>query len=324
MERGAYFQRWDYLQTTKRQGGKVIVEQRHDGTVTFHEGWLKAAEARKARTAKTGGEAPPDTGTRPEMSGPLAEYILLHRHAAAQASLTCSPATALRLMVAHAMTGSALWTVRPHHCASRKDETRASLEASKAAAGLEQRRARTASLFEARGVSGEARRSGDPYRLCEVFAALLAMPDAEVMDVLAFAMAETLEPGGPVVEAVLHVCKTDLATSWRPDAAFFDLTRDRRAVNAMVADIGSRSLAETCAGDTAREQKMVIANRITGEGCTPNPDWRPGWMQVPPTRLVDAAGSVPADAWALVAGLFEGREDAAGPTPEALRAPDAA
>jgi ParB family chromosome partitioning protein len=51
MERGAYFQRWDYVQTTKKQGGKVIVEQRHDGTVTFHEGWLKAAEARKARTA---------------------------------------------------------------------------------------------------------------------------------------------------------------------------------------------------------------------------------------------------------------------------------
>ena len=56
MERGAYFQRWDYVQTTKKQGGKVIVEQRHDGTVTFHEGWLKAAEARKARTATVSGE----------------------------------------------------------------------------------------------------------------------------------------------------------------------------------------------------------------------------------------------------------------------------
>lgn len=173
-------------------------------------------------------------------------------------------------------------------------------------------------------MSGEARRSGDPYRICDVFAALIAMSDAEVMEVLAFAMAETLEPGGPLVEAVLHVCETDLAACWRPDAAFFDLARDRRAINAMVAEIGSRSLAETCAADTAREQKRVIANRITGEGCTPDPDWRPGWMQVPPTRLVDGAASAPADAWAQVAGLFEGREDAAGPTPEALRPPDAA
>jgi ParB family chromosome partitioning protein len=150
------------------------------------------------------------------------------------------------------------------------------------------------------------------------------MSDAEVMEVLAFAMAETLEPGGPLVEAVLHVCGTDLAACWRPDAAFFDLTRDRRAINAVVADIGSKSLAETCADDTAREQKMVIANRITGEGCKPNPDWRPGWMKVPPTRLVDGAASAPADAWVRVAGLFEGRDHAAGPNAEAMVPPDAA
>lgn len=60
-------------------------------------------------------------------------------------------------------------------------------------------------------MSGETGRSGDAYRLCEVFAALLAMSDTEVMEVLAFAMAETLEPGGPLVEAVLHVCETDLS-----------------------------------------------------------------------------------------------------------------
>ena len=38
MERGAYFQRWDYAQTTKKQGGKVIVEQRHDGLRSMRAG----------------------------------------------------------------------------------------------------------------------------------------------------------------------------------------------------------------------------------------------------------------------------------------------
>ncbi|MFN4024166.1 MAG: ParB/RepB/Spo0J family partition protein [Hyphomonas sp.] len=324
LERGLYFHRWDYQTKSRKQGGKVFVELRHDGTVTFHEGYISQAEARRQDTAKKGKGAEGVGLIKPEMSGPLAEYILLHRHGAAQASLIAQPAIALRLMVAHAMTGSALWNVRPHHCASRKDETRASLEVSKAAAELEAKRERIASLFEALGLSGEARRSGDAYRLCEVFAALLAMSDAEVMEVLALAMAETLEPGGPLVEAVLHVCETDLSAYWRPDAAFFDLTRDRRAINAMVADIGSKSLAETCAADTAREQKQVIGNRITGEGCAPSPDWRPGWMQVPPTRLVDGAGSAPADAWARIARLFEGRDDAAGPTAETFDQPDAA
>jgi len=101
------------------------------------------------------------------------------------------------------------------------------------------------------------------------------------MEVLAFTMAETLEAGGPVVEAVLHVCETDLAAYWKPQPAFFDLLRDKRAINAMVADIGSKSLAESCASDTAKVQKAIIGNRITGNGCEPHPDWRPGWMQVP-------------------------------------------
>jgi len=47
-------------------------------------------------------------------------------------------------------------------------------------------------------------------------------------------------------------------------------------------------------------------------------------MKVPPTRLVDGAASAPADAWVRVAGLFEGRDHAAGPNAEAMVPPDAA
>ncbi len=144
------------------------------------------------------------------------------------------------------------------------------------------------------------------------------------MEVLAFAMAQTLEAGGPVVEAVLHVCETDLHAYWKPEPAFFDLLRDKRAINAMVADIGSKSLAESCASDTAKVQKQVIGNRIMGNGCEPSPDWRPTWMQVPPARLVEGAGSPPADAWARIAGLFERGEHIDEDRPQAFDQPHAA
>jgi len=144
------------------------------------------------------------------------------------------------------------------------------------------------------------------------------------MEVLACTMAQTLEAGGPVVEAVLHVCETDLPACWKPDPAFFDLLRDKRAINAMVADIGSKPLAESCASDTAKVQKAIIGNRIMGHGCEHHPDWRPAWMQVPPTRLVEGAGSPPADAWARIAGLFERGEDSDGTQMETFDQPDAA
>ena len=78
----------------------------------------------------------------------------------------------------------------------------------------------------------------------------------------------------------------------------------------MVADIGTQSLADSYGTDTAKAQKAIIANRISGEGCEANPDWRPGWIQAPPTRLIDGSGSPPADAWARIAGFFESDETA--------------
>ncbi|WP_290497584.1 ParB/RepB/Spo0J family partition protein [Hyphomonas sp. UBA4494] len=317
LERGAYFHRWDHVQCAKQDGGKVFIEIRHDGTTTFHEGQISSVEARKRERAAKGESDAVAAAIRPEMSGPLAEYILLHRHAAAQASLATSPAIALRLMVAHAMAGSALWDVRPFELRTRKDETQASVEGSTSVAALVEATAQADALFKALNVSPALRRNGDDYRLCELFSALLAMSDEEVLTVLASVMARALEAGNGIVEAVLHVCGTDLSAAWKPDDVFFDLTKDKRAINAMIGDIATLSLAESCRAETGKAQKQELANRISGEGCEANPDWRPGWMQVPPTRLVDGAGSPPADAWTRIASLFEaGAENASDETPE--------
>ncbi len=153
------------------------------------------------------------------------------------------------------------------------------------------------------------RANGDAYSLCETFSALLALSDEEVCQVLALTMAETLEPGGPVVEAVLHVCGTDLGQYWSPDEAFFDLLRDKRAINAMVADIASPSVAESVTKESGKVQKALIQNRTEGVDCAPDPGWRPSWMQMPPTRLVEGAGCATAEAWERIAGLFQGEDE---------------
>jgi len=304
LERGSYFQRWEYVQTTKKKGGKVFVEQRHDGTVTFHEGWLKASEVRKKARQDSAGDCAAPADAKPEMSSPMADYVGLHRHGAAAASLLAAPAIALRLMVAHVITGSSLWNVRPHVCGARKNETHESVAGSVARAEIDAASERVDVLFSALGAMCP-RANGDACSLCETFSALLAMSDEEVMQVLALMMAETLEAGGPVVEAMLHVCGTDLGQYWSPDEAFFELLRDKRAINSIVADIASPSVAESVAKESGKVQKALIRNRIDGVDCSPNPGWRPGWMQVPPTRLVEGAGCATVEAWERIAGLFE-------------------
>jgi ParB family chromosome partitioning protein len=223
-------------------------------------------------------------------------------------------------MAAHALCGSTLWNVRPHAPRAVKETTLASVEAGAATAEMSAARERAEALFEALGAP-VPRRNGDVYHLCETFAALLVLSDAEVAQVVALAMAQTLDSGGPAVEAVLHACGTDLSVYWQPDEAFFSLLRDKPVINALVASIGGLALAETCAADPAKAQKTVLANRIAGEGCAPHPGWRPGWMQVPPTRHIDGAACGPADAWDRIAGLFEAdTEENSGLDPDACDA----
>lgn len=306
LDRGQYFHTYDRARRSKSKGGRVFVEVRYSGETIFHEGYVTQAEARKMERAASG-EAEPVTN-RPEISGPLATYLLRHRHARARAALLDAPDIALRLMLAHALVGSALWTVRPQPDTVRKEATAASLAASSTVQRFTAETETVNALFAALGV-GSLRTNSDPYHLCEVFTALLAMSDDEVRQVLAYVMADTLEAGSPVVEAVLHVLDVDLTVSWAPDAAFFDLTRDKRAINAMVSEIAGASVAEGALTETGKVQKEIITNRLTGTGCEARSDWRPRWMQVPPSRYVEGAGSAPADAWDRVAALFDAKEE---------------
>jgi ParB family chromosome partitioning protein len=80
------------------------------------EGWLSTKEAKRAKqkaengAGEESGPAPAKTA-RPEVTSSLQTYIDLHRHVAVRAELADHPGVALRLMVAHAITGSKLWTV---------------------------------------------------------------------------------------------------------------------------------------------------------------------------------------------------------------------
>ncbi len=315
MERGAFFHSWDYEKRPRAKGGRVFVEIRHDGSVIFHEGYVTGAEARKLAKEQAREHSDAETGAsktiRPEMSGPMADYVALHRHAAARAELVAKPGVALRLMIAHAIAGSALWQVRAHEARTRA-ATRESVEASAAAARFEERRVAIADLFSTHGARFEGvDQNGDDWRLCEIFAALLKMTNEEVINVAAVVMGETLEAGSATVEAALDVTDAKLGDWWAPDEAFFDLLRDKRAINAMVADIAGKTAAKSVLTDTAKAQKAVIRDRLKLSGEEARERWLPAWMATPPRRLVNGAPCPPADQWARVAGLFEASEEAA-------------
>ena len=310
MERGARFNSYSYTKRPQEAGGKVFIAVGNDGEVESHVGFLSNEDAKKIKAILTGegdAEAQKKVTQKPEMSGPLKEYVTLHRHSAIRAALLEHPQVAMRLTVAHMLVGSRLWSVEAQGTKSRKDSTRISVAGSHGATLFEAERK---AIYELVGLE----KFDSPYsprkrlaagELTPIFARLLELDDAEVMRVMAFAMAESLQADEPVVEALTYVFPVDLTAMWEPDDAFFDILRDKKVINAMVKDIAGKSVADGCLTDTGKAQKNIVRNRIAGHGVeTPSPDWRPRWMQVPATSYFDKATCPPAQADAAISKLM--------------------
>ena len=286
LPRGDRFQSWDFGKRDRDAGGKVFVEVGHDGTVREHSGYLSHADIKRIDAIlKGGGDTAADSKpAKPEMSGPLSEYVALHRLSATRANLLGHPDIAMRLAVAHMVCGSELWTVERQKMQSRNAKITESVETSEGERVFARARCEaleTLRVIQQDAVYGGARRvaTGD---VADVFARLLSIPDARVMALLAWAVGETLKAGTVVAEAALLATDTDVEGMWSPDDAFFDLLRDKSAINAMVKDIAGKACADSIVTDTGKAQKQAIRNRMSGTGVGKDEarlDWRPRWMR---------------------------------------------
>ena len=308
-ERGHYFPRYNHVLHPKDQGGRVYVEIRESGEVTFYEGYITDAEAQKIRRALSNGEAEgtkATTTSKPEMSGPMSDYMSLHRHSIARAELIKRPDLALRLSVAHMICGARKWKIDGISPRSRKEETRASVEGSKAEALLAKERQEVCDLL---GLTGDHpqiyHRHYSPHNLCDIFARLISLKDADVLRVQAFCLCETLAVDSPEVEAIGLLTKPDFGDYWSPDDAFFDILRDKPTINAMVKDIAGKSCADGAVTDTAKLQKQIIKNRMAGHGVEEaSPDWLPRWAAFPAKPYKAVKGCAPAEASRGLEKLF--------------------
>ena len=116
----------------------------------------------------------------------------------------------------------------------------------------------------------------------DLFEALIQMKDSTVHRVLAFAMAETLEAHSGTVEALGMLFGTDMRNWWSPDQTFFDLLRDKQAINAILREVAGDMTADAHTASTAKVQKGIIADCLTGaNGRAKAENWLPRYMAFP-------------------------------------------
>ncbi|MGH6754182.1 MAG: ParB/RepB/Spo0J family partition protein, partial [Bradyrhizobium sp.] len=273
LQKAERFHVWQHVETPKEEGGNAYVEVRESGEVEVHRGFLPEVERAPGDGDDEGsdgegsdGEAAPSV--RPELTKAGENYLTLQRHAIVRAELLARPDLALRLVTAHMIAGSPLWSVRPEPQRADKETTAQSVTASKAQIAFEAERLAVLQALdiEASFAGSVTRGNGDPYWRALVFARLLAMSEEAVLRVLTLVMAETLNVGSVLVEAAGVLIKPDVAQWWRADEAFLDLVRDRQAVNAMLSEVAGKSIADANITESAKVQKKIVRDCLEGEG----------------------------------------------------------
>ena len=312
-----HFHSWEFEKAAKRKGGRVYIDVRSSGEVTFHEGYVSRKEARKAERGEATGTTKPQ---RPELTSTLQTYVDLHRHAAVRAGLLAHPGVALRLMVAHAIVGSHLWTVRPEPQSTRNDEVRESVETARGEAVFDERRR---AILDMLGFSAEEPTvtggNGDDYGVTGVFLRLIELPDPAVMEVVAVVIGETLAAGGAAVEGVGTEIGIDMADWWQADDALFGLIRDREVLGRMVAEVAGETIATANAGEKSKTLKRIITDHLAGnDGREQVERWVPRWMAFPPNAYTARGGVATVAAHAKV---MAARDQAAQPDPEETEVP---
>ncbi|MCC6915667.1 MAG: ParB/RepB/Spo0J family partition protein [Rhodospirillaceae bacterium] len=310
LDPGTIFQSWEHEKRKKKDGGRVYVAVSPRGDVTFHEGYVTRKEAQRA--AKKAAKKAPDAQdtekaatVQSEVPGAMQTYIDLHRHAAVRAALLDKPGVALRLLAAHAICGSRLWKVMPEPQRSGRDETDASVKVSPAQAVFDARREDVSAIFDLPKGAGLVGSQADTGAV--IFAHLLTLSDADVRRILTVIMAESLEAGSVYVEAVGVHLGVDMTKCWTADETFFDLLRDKSVVNAMVAEIAGKSVANGNVAATGKVQKQIVRDCLAGtNGREKVSGWLPRWFEFPVRSYRKDGGLQTAAHWKFVKKLFGG------------------
>ena len=144
---------------------------------------------------------------------------------------------------------------------------------------------------------------------CTLFARLLEMTDKDVLRVLTALMAESLPAGSAEVEALGHILDVDMDKWWAPDDAFFDLLRDKGAINAMVEEVAGNRTAAQYRTDTAKAQKDVIRESLAGaRGRKKVEAWKPRYMRFPMQAYTKRKGLPAVGRWNAVKKLFDKKQ----------------
>jgi ParB family chromosome partitioning protein len=182
-------------------------------------------------------------------------------------AITEAPAVALRLMLAHAIGGGRWWSVAAEPRKAATDDIEAALAGLKSEAAFAKKQAKASKWLD-RDAGGTPIVAHDVTgaRTADVFARLLELSDAQVMQILAVVLAETLAAGTGLIDMLGQHLKVDCLEHWQPD------------VTAMLAEVIGEQAANSYLTEPGTKKKDIIRKALAGEGRSKVDGWTPRYM----------------------------------------------
>ena len=279
---GRHFTLWEYVETSKEDRGHVYISTSINGEVNLHEGFITDKEFKTRAKASLQTVNNIETQSRPELTKAAQNYILLHRHGAVRTALLKQENIALRLMVAHAIAGSHNWNIKADPQRADKESIAKSVSQSKSQIAFNEEKKGILKLLKLpKHHNFVTQANAGEERTLELFIMLLELSDKDVMKILTFIMAETLQAGTCIIEMLGKKLSLNMKDCWQPDDIFLTLLRDKGTLNAMLKHIGGKQVADANISSTAKVQKKIISDFISGEGRKKAENWLPHYMEFP-------------------------------------------
>lgn len=280
---GEYWRKFECVKAAKEDGGEVHITCAANGEITINEGYLDEKTYKKRAKAYETGEKV--RNARPELTNPMQNYLALHRHAAVRNELLTHQSVALRLAVAQMIAGSVLWSVHAEAQKASNDGIGENLSSSPTQAGFDKARSQIETILGIDDKHPTLVNRRDDWGRCHdvhaLFAKLRTLSDDKVMEILTFVVAETLTSGSEMVEGLGELLNVDMKLHWMADQTFFDLMRDKEAINAMLEEIGGRDVASGNVTATAKVQKQIVQDFICGKNGREKTGWQLRYMKFP-------------------------------------------
>ena len=195
-------------------------------------------------------------------------------------ALVDAPGIALRLVLAHMLGGSRLWSVTAEPQTPANKSIAAWRDALPTQTAFAERKAAALATL---GLDGEAIVSdyASGALTTEILVKLMSLTDDDVLALLAVAMAEALAMGTALIDTLGATLAVDVGAHWQPDDLFFEVCRDREAIGAMLSDVIGDAAARSYLTETGTRKKAIIRRALVGDGRTKVEGWLPHYMRFP-------------------------------------------